>query len=608
MFSADSSFNADQPDLFKNLTIKGGFDKVIDELRKKSVEDQTRTLLFIRSYYILLYFILFPKESSTAISHNDMLDDVFYASKGTASPIDTLTSQVLSGFLKAMYADPLLLINSMNKTKSVGSLNFLAFSTFPALFGFFSTQELCESAAVFMINLIQSGEDQKLIEKFVLSILFSSYSFINTFCSCIFARPISETHDESFIRNRFIHSVTTALPNLPSHVYFVLSSYNGKNPKKMLSILQNFLSLTFNIWQSGSPMGLVSTTKVSQYIESKECGDILRKLFFNKIITSYEAPSIWKRCGGTSENVVFSPVDLQILVSVTAMAKKNIPMWSTIESSAKNLGCYRFKPFTITFFQNSKRPIPRSRVDLFEIEKTEEILLLDDYITVRYEAEHIKSFQCHVKHLFDIISGIYFKETVKKMFPKVSVGDIPRLMESFCFGSPEDFNSLTIFCSILVICEGVIPSIPPSIVELFHANVIAIMDQTWQDIGDFVDYKSYTNLLHLLPTFPGMLLGDVVANLSYIFMNIDEIVDFKDTEFELKVSLYQIAIFLVDRSSVLRIFLLMRELFFKTDILSNFLPKKVCQRWMTYVAIIDKVISSDKVLKDSICSISFVIS
>lgn len=606
MIDADDFTKGKNSNFLENLGINEDLEKMMENLRCEMMNEQHKTVLYMRSYFILLYSYMYPKEASLAISHNDLLDDVFYASQSSAAPIDSLSSQVLSSFLKSLYESPRKFIKSLMKSKNIGSYNFFAFSTFPALFGFFSTQELCDASTVFMITFLQESDSIELAEKLTLAILFSSYSFLNSFCHEISQHPVVESISFEYVRERFSQALKIAISNLPSHAYFTLSTLNAKHPKKVISILQTFILNALKIWKAGSSTGLLLPAKYEEYINEKEFQDMLRKIFFAKVIPTYELPSLWKRCGGTQESIVFCPADLQILVSITSYSKEAIPMWSTIENASKTLAGYRFKPFTVMFFQNVKRSIQRFKKNLFEFDTENKTEQLENYITIKLEQQHVKSFQMHVRSMFDVASSIYFKESVKRMFPNVSVCDIPRLMESYSFGSPEDFNSLNIFCSILTISESVIPSIPSSIVELFNLYVCRLMNGICEATNDYISKPFVVELMHYLPGTSDYALGDIVSAFSYVFMKIDEIIEIQDLPFEYKVLLYKFAIIVTDSHSVLRVFLLMRELFFKTDVLSNFLPKEVCQRWMTYVAIIEKIISNDKILKDSICSISFV--
>ena len=156
---------------YKKQIIPSVYEKRLASFEKLQILQQ-ENLLLARSYYLLIFHLYFSE--SKILHHDDITIDIlttnFDRIQGE-SPLDSFGTQVFLNAIKQFYNNPQVFASSLlNDQNLLNNIPIFAFSTFPALFGFFTSEDLFKQASQFLFELITLGAPDKVL---IFLILFS---------------------------------------------------------------------------------------------------------------------------------------------------------------------------------------------------------------------------------------------------------------------------------------------------------------------------------------------------------------------------------------------------------------------------------------------------
>lgn len=611
----------------------------IEETVKSLEKNQKLNIITARAYFLLIYTYLFPEEAATTITHSDIAEDVIIDSNKFPQFADSLTSQIMCCFLKVVKSSPRKLAYALSKAIDEIPIHYFCFATFPALFGYFTSADFCESAIEFVLTVFEMSRNEKLIENLLLCFLFSSFSFTE----CLwhnFSQTITSNPSNAEITNALKSSITKALPKLPQHVYVALTAISNEYKNVFSNVTKIFLEKTFIVWQQQSGECISLNDSIMKFMKSDASKDMFLDIFTRIFLPIVEAPSYWKNCALTQENMLFSAVDLQVICSVTKFLPEPLPMWSHIEKVAADLAPNRFKAYSISFFQNNKIEVKPSGIDLFNFSikkpisyekqqlyewmlknnvvnhpvarseefknyklKTEinqsfqKLNDLDILLTLLNENECSYVFGLRIKTVFYYFAGMYYADLLKVSLPNLDSSDISRLMEAYCFDCKDKYLSFIFLTEIINKVHPYVNCIPTVLIDKFDTTICRSISNTWARGAYYIDKKYCFNIVNRLAPRRKIKCGEQMKILNSVFDKITDVVNYRCVNGESKSALYEFAVITGDHASMLKIYFLIEHVLFKYTIFDQFISHESSNNWLFFFNTINGFILHDKVLE-----------
>ncbi|EAY07909.1 hypothetical protein TVAG_064560 [Trichomonas vaginalis G3] len=368
----------------KKRVIPSAFEKKC-EVSQTLTNEQRKIIILGRGYYHVLYKLLFLSEQTAKLSYNTLMKNVMISEKDYIPTIDPLPTQIIINLLKLIYQQPRIfaisLIESSMPEKEF--INF-AFTTFPALFGFFTSQEFSEPAGLLVLDLIQAGGPDYMVENLTNSLLYSSINFIESFW-CEFSREFTSSSSNTLksIHESLVNSLNICVKLLPASIFFICRELASCNVELLFRIVfLSFLPQTFSIWSSRSPFGLSLThpNLVIKYFQQNNTWPNENAVCILNAITKNVArvnktPVFSVTCKLPYSLLIFSKKDVLSIYKAFKTITSKIQLFNELENSGKSIADGAYEPFMIQFFhrispQRSKSfdiiPIPRYLCETFK--------------------------------------------------------------------------------------------------------------------------------------------------------------------------------------------------------------------------------------------------
>lgn len=353
---------------FKMRVIPSVFDKR-DKIFQKLQIMQQENCLFSRSLYLLVYN-LFIDENTKLITHEDFTVDILttdYEKITNESCLSSFESQVFLNTIKQLNNSTRLfassLITAINENKSF-QYNLFSFSTFPAIFGYFSSSELYAQASLLLLDLLALGAADDLLHPMIFSFFLSMFPFTdalwNNFYIRLRDRPSIKEDD---IMESLSHAISECSPLIPAPSYLVMRELLLNRSSLLKDIIvKSYLPITFNLWYSYSnyAMSFAFGTEVLSFLDknaSNQRGMMLSSLFVIDTCRIDVIPSFTTQCRFSSEVLFFSNIDMKLFVEAFTPISSQIQLFETLQEASTKCDEYPpFMPFPISFFMNSAKP------------------------------------------------------------------------------------------------------------------------------------------------------------------------------------------------------------------------------------------------------------
>lgn len=391
--------------------IPSAYEKKV-EISRTLEKEQRKIALLGREYYHLLYKFEVLNDSSQLITFDEYTSKISLLPTYYIPNIDPLPAQVLINTLKLLFQQPRLFALSLIES-NMPEKEFISFAymTFPALFGFFTSQDFCEPAGLLILDLIQAGGPDYMIFHLVLSFLYSSINFIESmWCQfsriCIQVSPIKPKN----VHESLLTAIKSCIPLIPASIFFICRELTISEIELLFDIIfLNFLPKTFKVWVSRSALGLsfANPHLVTEYFaknatwpnENAVC--IINQITKN-VPRLPKVPNFPTICRLNSSLMIFNNRDIIAIFKAFKSMTQKIQLFDALEGIGKDLYDNGFEPFMIQFFHRASPARSRS-IDIIPIPKinidfTPNTVLEKAY--VQYAADIAKGLDDRTIHPF----------------------------------------------------------------------------------------------------------------------------------------------------------------------------------------------------------------
>lgn len=346
---------------FENAIIPTAFDHKNSVLRDLA-KVQQRSLIAARAYYYMLYITNFPDSITAQLTPDDISTDVLLHNSQSVQPPNPLFTQIVLGTIKKIHNQPWKFASVLVDIADQIPINFFAYSTFPALFGYFVSSDLCEPAAQFVLDLIAIPAPDSVIEPIFLSFLFSSYAFIDALWYNVYYKlAATNRKSDQEIFKILCQSIQECNPLLSKSLYFVIRELCKEVHYKMCAhIISLFLDITFNQWYKHTTYGACfgCGNSLQQFLNKLTdpalCADLITIVshFITNPSKMNVAPAFISRCNLQAEKLLVSFADLQLFVKLTRPISKYINMADQMQRFISEMDATTLSPFSLDLFLN----------------------------------------------------------------------------------------------------------------------------------------------------------------------------------------------------------------------------------------------------------------
>ena len=610
------------------------FDLKADLLAKMS-KIQHENILLSRAYYHLLYSLFFQSRESPNLTQEELFSHILVNSDTFFTTPNYMCAQIMLRVLKSLHSRPLRFAVSFIKSYKQINLNAFAFTTFPALFEFFTTHESVYCAAQFALDLITKKAPDDLMRPIFTSFLFSSFSFTDALWTNFHRRVCSKKRlVESGIVMEMSGAVTDCSPLLPLATVGLIQEMLSKKPELCCDCIVRYLSITFDLWYDFSGEGM-----------SFGCGDAI-KTFFSQNTGTYlgniltiasnmlrreerirTVPSYTSVVGLSSEYVVFSSADIAVIPKVFFGVADDIPLFDQLRSEAE---LPRFAPQAFDYFPNTRKtsscyddsrmfltelatfPMEDNaifdkaityNVDLktteFEeyalkksiIHAQKEIAELEDYLDIRIKENAAMGLQNTLRRWRSYCFGRKCRDLLENVPIGASCEGLEMIVERI-IGNARDFEFL-FWPFLLELLNHVKIKVPPlSILRRFDRIRAEYFKQAWNDISCLPD----TNYIFPIVPEPGRRtltkIGDQVRLFSHVFHELVVICRKFDFERELR-NVMKFVFLTGEFHEIMPLFLFLEKEVFSSEMFINSMDEELVSEWNEFFQMLWTTISVD---------------
>lgn len=419
-----------------NITIptaKNLRNQVCSEIKQIQLEN----ILLSRSNYLSLYSIFFHLHNDTLLQHDELMRYVYVHKNIDIETIDTLSTQILVKIIKQLFEDPMQYAKMIVSTCSNFSNQQFAFSTFPSLYGFFTSEDMCQNAAALLVSLIKIKAPESILEPMITSYLFSLNSFLNTLWDNFFLSLCNYSAiNDKLILEEIVIAIKKTLPLISESHYLVIRELiNSDADFKCKVIIMNFLFISFLLWLESDKAKLFQFVYETQnfflYLQNspEKMNSIISSFMENMGRIDY-LPSYIVNYGLSHETLVFSIVDICVLTKAFSDCSTNILLsCSRTKISVTN----PFQPFMVDLYL----PLEPKKLDYLNLFDISSIPKISFEFNSSYE--YIYSYLNKENINSKIITDPKFLKYAKKK-------EIIKLNE--LFEAQEDFFTLKYYLNI----------------------------------------------------------------------------------------------------------------------------------------------------------------
>ena len=616
------------------------FDLKADLLTKIS-KIQHENILLSRAYYYLLYFLFFPDREVPELTRDELCSDILVNSDKFFTTPNYMCAQVMLRVLKSLHSRPLKFAVSLIKSYKAVELNLFAFTTFPALFEFFTTHESVYCAAQFALDLVTKKGPDELIGPIFLSFLFSSFCFTEAYWSNFHRRVCAKKRlFENTIVMEMSVSASQCSPLLPLATVGLIQEVLSKRPELCCSCIVKYLAVTFELWYNYSEEGMSfgCGDAIKEFLEqptSTNIGNILT--IASNMLRREErirtVPSYTSVVGLSNEHVVFSSIDMATMPKVFVGVADDIPLFDQLKVEE---GLGRFTPQAFDYFPNTRKtsscyddsrmfltelatfPMEDNaifdkaityKVDLktheFEeyalkksiINSQKEIAELEDYLDIRLKEDAAMELQKTLRRC----RAYAFSKKCRQLLQFTPVEPNGACLENtFQEAIGDAFDCQSLFWPFMLELLNYVRMRNPTVAILSRYERIRseYFKRAWNEVSQLADT---TYLIPIVPE-PGRRtltnIGDIVRLIGHIFKELVVISEKLGIESELR-HLMKFMFLSSEFPDLMRVFLLLEKEVFSSETFMNLMDETLVSQWNEFFQMIWSTISADdELLRD----------
>lgn len=592
----------------------------ISELKSRVASDlmvaQRENLVLARAYYSLIFSVHF--DDGTSIRHCDMVKHILLPPLREPTIPDPFVAQVFLKTLKQMIATPKLFAQAITEANIPDA--FFAFTTFPALFGYFTTLEWCEHAAQLITDLISYGVSDNLLYHITLSFLFSCFSFTDALWVNLSERLWDmDTITDDLIQASITSSISDCVPLISGPVrIFVQAMMKTHSNVLTRAFIGGFLRMSLTNWLNFSEHGIVfsSGDVVLEYlsrIEKKSTAEFFTSLLCLDLGRIFVLPSYIRLAELPSETLVFSKCDIELMIDAFMPSSSQIPLLDALKSALERVNEEWMEPLGVSFFAPAGKDLRRGTPRLLPIPKLpeSESTLFDEVLALSQkieEQELVLTRQHEYNKALDIqktlvrLRSSVFEEYIMKQAhtTRKLKQNIPEMIVNL-LPNCKDRRRL-VLPTFLAIINRFRPSdlrIPAHINTRFISLQKAKSQPDWNAISLTGNAKYILRLLPVLYRRRNLPLGQFFKVISFVMRQIHTICDhtYQKPECEAKVvEMCRDVLLASTPDHVIDVFLFFEKILFREAPFLKNLSFRRASEWNTFFQIMWGIIAQDSAL------------
>jgi hypothetical protein len=528
--------------------------------------------------------------------------------------------------LKSIRSDPKPFVNALIKSYKGISLHFFAFSTFPAVYEFFTSEESIEYAVDFLLKMIEMKAPKDLVESLFQSMLFALWPFVDALWTNMhsgFAAKTEKNCDDVEIMMGFQAAIETCAPLVPPRIGQLIRDMVAWEPEMCASAVWRCLKITFDLWYHHCPEGMSFGCGIpfSTFLDESgafELGhsiSIVNQLVQNKAeVLAY--PFNCELCVMACESIVFSQCDFAVFRKAFDGAEERPALFRAIEVDEP---LTRLAPYCLDFFPSPDRkpnrrllfPLKTRADPLFDpslfievhcdnaavrqaiTEDQQKLLELEECFRMKVILDHSHRFSESLVRYRNAVFGRCCANDLRgqRIHPKEMADVAQQFLKH-----PRKDSSLVAAILPELLRVAVLPELPPSLKERFWKIHQAYHQVAWQELHPT---KEFTHISRLVPAATQRVLnnfGNVFRLFSYLFGEVDIIRrkhcsspdNFaKFVKFVSLASQYQ---------NIIHVFLLFDKLVYQNKFFTSALDERIVGAWSVFTQMMWSLVTEDKEL------------
>ena len=356
-----------------------------------------------------------------SLTLEDMLSSISKKPQKILTHFNPQTSQAMNFLISYVHQNPKSFASLLQKFFTLDPTLFaiFAYSTFPALYGYFSTLQFCELAFKLLECLIQSDDISLLSSNMIASFFFTQHRYFEHVYSTIF---------DLWLNAKTIEDLFLILVSAFNNSFFLLSVYHiqlirdfyEKNPNAATKLLMNGIVLNSLImWGSNDRSKIPKEVHKSlvEFIREKsenpeniECQCFISQFMNGDLNTSPLIPQLPPFRIMMRVPLVFSDRDIVALVDIVGEELQNIVDSHELIKSARKSMPNGYSPFFVEVISpNEAEKTPKKK-------KEQSTAFSRSYTQLETKAKEMKS------NILELIPNSYcFKKSLHycKMLPNI---------------------------------------------------------------------------------------------------------------------------------------------------------------------------------------------
>ena len=575
-----------------------GLENYSKELKEKLSSLQIENVFTGRTFFLLLYYWITDKKSD---NFKICKENIMLAKKETTEHLDSLSSQVFVKMIKNIFLKPHEFVESLNTSYKYLDANLFAYSTFPAIYGFFTTSYLTDNASSFVFELICSRLPDKFVSPIFTAFLFSAYSFSNQFWR-YFSDFLfdNEVITESDILNLICVTMAITCSCIPPPLYLLLRGTKTFRPELIESSFAFFLKTTLNLWinfsmdVTGFNNSDTIEEMVSNVLSKQENVALILSSFLNEKQRIDQLPSFIGNCKFKAEWLSLSHIDLVNLSIAYKPISSHIDMFKSFEKTIQAKKTIDpFTPYAFNLFLKTKIYLPKEPV-LFQGEYTN--AKLDFMITLGFNLKKAESFQLNINDLRNVLISSYITKDLQSITRAIPPSSLhPAVLRYVERGDPNFF----IRCVFITLFDIISPiRVSQSISNMFRQVMNETKSNVWKRNGFISNKIIQKYLLKYFKKHGKRTYGTMFKHITGFLKTFMIINDSKKITHENDI--FKIFLTSLNYDEILETFIFLERIAFREPLFLKNMPPSLSTEWSNLFQILWEICSQNPKLLDQL--------
>jgi hypothetical protein len=550
-----------------------------------------------------------------------------------------MCAQVMLRALKAIRTTPELFTVAFARSYTNIPIYLFAFSTFPAVFHGFTNLENLEFAVTFLMSLIDTDAPTALIGPLFLSLLFSTFTFINALWTYVHRLFCARKQIPVDLAIRGLcEGVEACAPLVCVPIYRLIQILLAGHAMVCCDEMMRYLQISFDLWYCFSPEGMSFRPGESfrQFLAGS--GDfyvgnsilIVSSLMKCKRRTPIcpvlaECPEL------QHESIILSSVDFQLFGCAFRGMDPKMPFFDSIKSETFQ----RFVPFLLEYFPtyppskilappiislpcpDFEIPAPdqvfeqaiarRLRLSnpLFDeyslkksiLEQRNKMTDMEDFVRFQYCLQTLRAQQASLLLLRNFCVGRYCRGFFTVL--NVQANSLDKVTASFLNAHCDVRRLMHPF--LVALLNFVKFRVPPEILAKRFAPLRAQYEETaWAGI---LELRAHRQVMQLMPEVTRRKLtgiGDKFVMLSRVFTRARQVCTYYGASHGEYKKVIRFLALNTQFDDVLYVYLVCEKVVFQRDVFTNSFKAELTSDWNTFFAAMLEIIAMDPSLLDDV--------